>query len=253
MKRKMSYDVALSHFNSVLNRLSHGATPVYEVRSFAINTFQGLRHGIESVPAGAAIWQHTDRWHTAAIYIKQGHGRQFNRNLLDLIAAGVDSAEKFKQLWFSQNNYEYYGFFPKLSVSSTSGSRSKQASYIVADLSKGAADTSLIRGHLTPDTPHRTHLISAQTTGIEQHKGLLIDFDGWLNVKPLNDFETAMLNHSAIADMIWCANIWITGVGLHYRYSIFNPDWSLFQQKEWVDDRWSYIWYFDDGQNLLSS
>lgn len=234
-------------FLEVLNAVKEGATDVYEVRSIPLTNKENMKKMIDSTPHNSALWQHTDQYHVAMIYIERGKGQRFNRSLLDLIGSGIDTKEKFKREWRKRNGNND-GYFPKVSKSSTSQNRMRQSSYIVADLNKGANPKSKIQGHDGNTTTHRTHLISAQTTGIENNKGLLIDFDGWLNMKPLNDFETQVLEMTKFQDIIWTATVWRAMDGLHFRYLMFDSSWRVVASHEWVDDRWTYLWYYDDEQ-----
>ena len=143
------------------------------------------------------------------------------------------------------------GTFPTVKVSKTSEIRHAQASYIVADFNKRPNPNSQIPKMDGAKTTHRTHLISAQTTGIENHKGLLIEYDGWLNMYPMNQFEQEMLDLSKTQDIIWIAQVYQASDGLHLRYLIYNARWKLLHQKEWVDDRWTYVWYFDPEQDVF--
>lgn len=238
-------------FLQVLHRVQNGGTRVYEVTSFPLNTLEGKQRAIASVPHHSAIWQHTDKYHVAMIYIDYGHGKEFNRTMLDLIADGVDTLDEFRERWLEKNGDLTRGMFPTVKSSLTSSLRAKQASYIVTDFNVQPNPHSRIHGESHPLTTHRTHLISAQTTGIENHRGLLIDFDGWLNSKPLNQFENTMLNHAKFKDLIWTTTVWQAIDGLHYQYVMYNNDWSVFAAQEWVDDRWTYFWTYDEGQDQI--
>lgn len=250
----ISYDQALERFNHYLEFAKEGATTVYEVRSFAINNVIGVRTALNQVPEGSAIWQHTDKWHTAAIYIKAGQGRKFSRQVMNLFSHGITDESKFKQAWIRENGEYEMGVFPKSPGDYATGVRRSQASYIVAAKDFPENKNSKIVGSFNKNSAHRTHLISAQTTGIESHKGLLIDFDGWLNVNPMNQFESRILDLAEKQDVIWTANIWIDKKDylLHWRYQMYDKDYKLIAKKEWIDDRWTYIWRYDRGQDKLT-
>jgi hypothetical protein len=239
-----SYSWALSRFQEVLSAVKHNvATDVYEARSLNLNSIKNQKKMLESVPHGSAIWQHTETYHIAMIYIERGKGQRFNRTLLDLIASGVDTDAKFKRAWLAKNKGNM-GTFPTVKSSRTSQVRQSQASYILARQSVPANPNSRIPGNL--NVTHRTHLISAQTTGIESHKGLLIDFDGWLNSKPMNDYETEMLQVTTKQDVIWTAFVARDRKGfLHFRYIMYNKHWQVISSQEWIDDRWTYEWRVD--------
>lgn len=244
---KITREIALDRFTKQLITLQTEHTEVQEIVSYPINTFLGIQRAINSIEKGTAIWQHTPTWHTACIYIKKGEGFKYNRDLLNLIASGVETVNDFLFAWKMMNGNEDRGFMPTTRRSKTSNIRKGQASYIVADFNKGENVNSLL-GSLTKNIPHRTHLISAQVTGIERHKGLLIDYDGWLNSIEMNAFETEMLKRTNESDLIWTANIWKSVDGLHWRYVMYNPDYTVYEKKEWIDDRWHYLWYYDKYQ-----
>lgn len=249
--KKYNYEWALERFNETLASVKNGlATDVYEARSLPLNNVKNMKKTLNTVPKGSAVWQHTSKWHVAMIYIQKGQGQRFNRSLLDLIASGVNTPAKFKQAWLKKNGGNM-GTFPTVKVSKTSEIRHAQASYIVADFNKRPNPNSQIPKMDGAKTTHRTHLISAQTTGIENHKGLLIEYDGWLNMYPMNQFEQEMLDLSKTQDIIWIAQVYQASDGLHLRYLIYNARWKLLHQKEWVDDRWTYVWYFDPEQDVF--
>lgn len=251
MAGKITKQWALQRFEKVIDNLDV-ETPIYEVQSIPMNDLHGIQWAISQVPHNTALWQHTDAWHTVAYYIDRGQGYRFNREILDLISSGVDTESKFDRAWDSYNNFSRMGYFPRSRSSKTSSSRMSQKSYIVADLSRGCNPRSKIKGRFTKNMIHRTHLISSQITGIESHKGLLIDFDGWLNAKPLNDFERSVLQYTKTHDIIWVANVWHSNKGLHFQYTMYNPDWTIYKRQEWIDDRWTYLWWIDDGQDSLT-
>lgn len=244
----ISYDEAYRRFQRYLGYFIKGATPVYEVRSFSLADISGIKKALGRIKHGSAIWQHTDQWHVAAIYIDKGEGFRFSRKVTNLFAHDVISEEQFKQAWEETNGPYDWGVFPRKPGSAATHARKKQASYIVADRNKPENEQSSIEGSFKRNEVHRTHLISSQVTGIEYHKGLLIDYDGWLNVNPMNQFESEMLDLSNNQDLVWTATIWLDNQrNLHWRYRMFNSEYQLIAEKEWVDDRWSYIWRYDAG------
>lgn len=247
---KFTKKQAIERFSEQLKSIDEGATPIYEVRTFPIDTLLGAQKAIGSVEKGSAIWQHTTSWHTAMIYIEKGRGYRFNRDMLDLVASGIDDIEKFEELWDSVNEGLETAYFPKTTKKKTSSMRMGQASYIVSDFNKGEKEESKL-GSLTKNNTHRTHLISVQVTGVERHKGLLIDYDGWLNMNAIKRFETEILKKSTVMDLIWTTNIWLDAAGLHWKYVIYDGNWMVVKEQEWTDDRWHYIWYYDKGQDLL--
>lgn len=249
----ISYEEALKKFNRYLAYARMGPTSVYEVKSFSINNVSGLKSALDQVPRSSAIWQHTDKWHVAAIYIPANTGFKFSRKITNLFSHGIVDKDSFRKAWIETNgNYEY-GVFPKKPGDAPSNARVKQASYIVADRRYPENEHSKIPGSFKKNETHRTHLISSQITGIEHHRGLLIDFDGWLNSNPMNQFETKVLNMTKEQDIVWSANIWIGSDNyLHWKYLIYDKNYHLITEKEWIDDRWTYIWRFDRGQEKLS-
>lgn len=249
---RITYQEALRKFKLILWRVKTGGTPVYEVRTYPINNRCGVEVAIKSVAHGSALWQHTDSWHTALIYIEAGKGIRFSREVLDLIATGVNSEAQFRNSWIAKNGNKEIGFFPRPKYSRTSVSRRSQSSYIVADQAKENPESKIL-GSLKRNITHRTHLISSQTTGIENHKGFLIDYDGWLNTMPMKNFEDSVLELTKKQDIIWTANVWRASDGLHLKYVMYDKNFQIVAQKEWVDDRWTYIWYVDKGQTKLIS
>jgi len=250
-RRKISKDWAVKLFTKQLENIHQPPTNIYEVQSFPINNLIGAQRALNQVDHGSALWQHTDLWHTALIYIEKGSGIKFNRTLVDLISAGIDSPEKFGEFWDEEND-SAMGYLPKAPSSKTSRVRMKQTSYIVADLNEGEIIPSSIDGNLSPNVPHRTHLISSMTTGVESHKGLIIDFDGWLNSNPLKHFESKIIDLSFTQDIVWTANIWRDSHGLYFKYIMCDSNFQVIDQAQWYDDRWSYIWYYDKHQSFLT-
>lgn len=252
-KQLISYTDALKRFQQFLAFARVGPTVVYEIVSYPLNNIEGIKKALESVPKGSAVWQHTDKWHTAATYIKAGYSRKFNRQVINLFAHGITTKDDFRRVWEEQNGDYELGVFPKAAGSYSSEIRKKQASYIVADRNRPENSDSKIPGSFINNQVHRTHLISAQTTGIEQNKGLLIDFDGWLNTNPMNQFETKMLNLAKHQDLVWTANVWIgQDEYLHFKYQMYDKNYKLIDKAEYIDDRWTYLWYYDQGQDKLT-
>ncbi|EFO68656.1 hypothetical protein HMPREF9212_0216 [Lactobacillus iners LactinV 03V1-b] len=249
----ISYEDARKKFQRYLAIMRAGATKVYQVASFPINNKEGLKKALNTVSQGSVVWQHTDKWHTAGIYIRQGYGFKFNRGVINLVAHGIKDEESFQKIWTEQNGDYDYGIFPKSPGSYTSQVRKQQPSYIVCDLNTPENKNSKIPGGYKKNQVHRTHLISSQVTGIELHKGLLIDFDGWLNSNPMNQFETDILNLTKKQDVIWSCNVWIgQDYYLHLKYDMYDSQYNLINKAEWVDDRWTYLWFFDKGQDYLT-
>ena len=247
------YEKALNRFLHYLNFAKEGPTPVYEVVSFRINNLDGIKLALGQVMKGAVVWQHTDKWHTAAIYIKKGEGRKFSREIINLFSHGVDNVVAFQKAWVKENGRYEWGVFPKFPGSYANGVRRQQESYIVAAMNYPENKNSKIPGSFKKNQVHRTHLISAQITGIESQKGLLIDFDGWLNTNLMNQFEIKILDLTEKQDVVWTANVWIPEDNhLHWRYSMYYKDYRLIAEQEWIDDRWVYVWHYDDGQNKLT-
>lgn len=245
-KNVITHDEARQRYKAFLEQKNRGTTAVREVQSFAINTLAGRKRALSLVSHNTAVWQHTNRWHVAMIYIDQGTGFRFKRDYLDLYAAGCQTIDQFDQLWVALNGCEP-GIMPKARGSKTSTVRRQQHSYIVANQSLEPNTASKIAGDLPISQVHRTHLITSQVTGIENNKGLLIDYDGWLNSNPMNEYELMILEKNHEQPIIWNALVWQQIDGLHFRYEMYNPDWTLLDASEWVDDRWQYFWYYDKG------
>lgn len=249
MPKKRSFDFALQQYKTVLNNMKH-PTPVVQVVTFPINTSTGVWKALHAVKPLTAIWQHTATSHTAAIWIPRGQGYRFNRTAMDLIMSGVNTPGKFLQAWQEKNGDVDYGYFPSAKSSQSSQIRHQQLSYIVADLDRGERYESRLPS-LNQNRVDRTHLISEQITGIESHRGLLIDFDGYLNSNPMNKFEQTVLTQTRKYDLLWICNVWRTGFNtpnetLHFRYDIkFASDGRTLVSKEWSDDRWYYLWFID--------
>lgn len=253
MGKKYTKDEAVARFEQQMTTLFFYPNNLksIEITDYKINNFLGMQRAINAYEKNTPLWQHSTQWHTAMIYIYKGNGFSFNRNMIDLIKSGVDTKEKFLLTWDIINEGADYGIIPTTTKSPTSIDRKRQASYILANLNKEPNPLSQL-GSIPKNIPHRTHLISSQVTGIENDKGLLIDYDGWLNSIPMNQFETEILNETEKRSLIWVANVWKETDGLHFKYSIYNVDWTLYREKEWVDDRWEYIWRYDSYQRSLT-
>ena len=253
MAMKYTLDEALEKFEKQLTTYFFYPNNLksVEITDYKINTFLGMQRAINAYEKNVPLWQHSKEWHTAMIYIYQGNGFQFNRNMLDLIRNGINSSEKFVESWKETNNGEWYGIMPRTTNSVTSSERRKQASYILANLNKEPNPNSKL-GSIYKNIPHRTHLISSQVTGIENDKGLLIDYDGWLNSIPMNRFETEILEETERRSLVWVANVWRENDGLHLKYTIYNTDWTIYREQEWIDDRWEYVWRYDGYQTNLT-
>lgn len=248
---KVTYKFALNKFQKVLANVENEGNLVREIVSKPLDNEQNLQDILQMVPKHTAIWQHTPEMHTACIYIPKQSGREYSRDLLDLIANDVDSVEKFEDAWNTFNQGAQTGYIPKASTSPTANARKRHRSYIVADLEKGPNPNSNLHQHLDPDSVDRTHLISAQTTGIENHKGLLIDYDGWLNRTPMNTFEDKCLDLSWLQDIIWRAFIYKSSKGLVWEYHMYDSNFKEIRTASWTDDRWSYFWFYDDYQEKV--
>lgn len=241
---------AKKKFGQVLENINSLGNPVREVVSVPLVKEKDIQLVLEQVPEHTALWQHTPAWHTAVIYIPKRQGRTYGRDVIDLIATGVDSEEKFVAAWNEFNGGKNRGLFPKTRISVTANSRKRQKSYIVANLAKGANPNSCLP-HLDTDNVDRTHLISAQTTGIENNAGLLIDYDGWLNRTPMNAFEDKCLDLSYMQDIVWRTFIYQSDEGLIWEYHIYDSNFNEIRNARWVDDRWSYFWKYDEYQGKI--
>ena len=250
MFKIITRDYAIKKFNTILDNVNNGGTDVYEVTSANIFSLSKALKYINQVDPNTVLWQHTPTHHVACVYVKQNTGFAYNRDYLDLIANGIDSEEKFREAWRQKNGKSPQGHFPAIEKSATKSQRVKHESYIVADLNSENPN-SKIPGSLSPNHVDRTHLISSQITGIERHKGLLIDFDSWLNRTPMNKFETYILRMSNNQDIIWLAFVWQESDGLHWKYTMLDNQGTILSERQWVDDRWTYIWKYDPYQENI--
>lgn len=241
----ISKKVALKKFLLNLDLVNRGGTSIVEVKSVNIDDMVNLNKILTKVPKNTVIWQHTAKYHIAAIYLKKGTGRNYSRKMLNLISSGVDSEEKFLEAWNERNEQQEIGEIPVPKKNTTSDTRKKQASFIVVDLNKGEHKSKKINGSLDTNAVDRTHLISAQSTGIENHRGIIIDFDAYLNREPMNEFENKMLDYAEHSDVIWHTYIHLEKDGLHWEYKLMTPVYKRIMTKKWIDDRWEYLWRYD--------
>lgn len=254
---KISYRFASERFASILNRIEQGGTTVYEVRSKPLTVPRTICEMLEQLNPGDVIWQHTPQYHVAAVKIIKGHGWDYGRNYLDLIYNGIDTPEKFEAAWAKRNGKNAReGYVPRSdkNTSVTSAVRAQQESYVVAK-SLTPNRNSKIAGSLgiDGDSVDRTHLIPVTVTGIENHKGLLIDYDSWLNRNPMVKFEQEVLKLNRYKTLYWIAFIQQLKVGLVWRYYIFDLNHQLVRKARWIDDRWDYEWWHDPAQELIQT
>lgn len=222
---------------SIFNRIKQGeCTEVREVQSYHLNQLNGLKKAISCVGTNVAIWQHEWDYHVAAIHIKKGNGFRYNRSIYNLYQSGIKTPHKFKQAWLKENgDYDSDGKIPTVKTDFAGNERNKQESYIVARLDQ---DTKL------KNPIDRTHLIPLPVTGIEFHRGLLIDFDGKLNRGSMNEFENKILKLSAYKDIIWITIVFITPKnGLAIREIAYDENWKLISSKTFIDINHYYYWF----------
>ena len=215
-----------------------------EFRQFALNRTANIKRAMQLYPPGTPIWQHTPWWHTAMIHIVRGHVIDFNRQLVNLIASGVTTVAKFKQAWVKTNgSTRDQGSWPDVVTNDYVGkTRQKQCSYIVADQSVPKKTSRLPTTTVAVD---RTHLIPFSVTGVENNPGLLIDFDAWLNRNPMEEFERTMQAHAKLGDVYWITLVLPIHGNLQVRYFIYDEHWLPIQHRFFTDDRWEYIWSYD--------
>ncbi|MCC4370494.1 hypothetical protein LMB49_03665 [Limosilactobacillus reuteri] len=252
----VSKQFAIQQFNRTLNHINDGGTPVREVLTFPLNTIDRIKKALQAVGPGVVVWQHTSAYHAVAMHITKGEGFNYSRIMLDLIAKGVTDIDSFEEAWQLTNGDQTRGNFPILGGgSATANSRKKHSSYIIVDQDIPPKEISSIKGELTEMQVDRTHLIPSGVTGIENHKALLIDFDGWLNEVPMNEFEQLMLNKTKQQDIIWIAYVKnnLLSHNITWKYIIMDEQYNIINSREWVDDRWTYIWRFDNYQNDIPS
>lgn len=150
--------------------------------------------------------------------------------------SGVKTPRKFKQAWLKENgNYDVDGKIPIVKTDFAGNERVKQESYIVAELNS------------TTQFKHpidRTHLIPLPVTGIEFHRGLLIDFDGQLNRGAMNEFEAKVLKKTEYKDIIWVAVVFSTKKhNLAIREIAYDSNWNLICHQTFIDKNHKYYWF----------
>lgn len=248
----VSKQFAIDQFNRTLSHINDGGTPVREVLTFPLNNIDRIKKALKAVGPGVVVWQHTSLYHTVAMHIAKGEGFNYSRIMLDLIAKGVTDQDTFEKAWKLTNGGKTRGNFPVLEGgSATANSRKKHSSYIVVNQGIPPKEISSVKGKLTQMQVDRTHLIPSGVTGIENHKALLIDFDGWLNEVPMNEFEQLMVNKTKQQDIIWIAYVKnnLANHSITWKYIILDNQYNIINMREWLDDRWTYIWRFDNYQN----
>lgn len=174
----------------------------------------------------------------AAVYIKQGTGFLYNRGIYNLYKSGVKTIPALKKRWLKINhNLKDDGKIPQTKTDHASDARNKQESYVVARKSSNQEFENKI---------DRTHLIPFPVTGIEHHKGLLVDFDAELNRGGMNNFERKALNLSNYKDIIWVALVYPTNDNfLAIREIAFDKNWHILGNKCFIDKSHRYYWYND--------
>ncbi len=247
----VSKQSAIEQFNRTLEHINRGGTSVREVITFPLNTIHNIKKTLQIVGPEVVVWQHTNLYHTVAMYIPKGKGNNYSRIMLDLIAKGITNEKAFKELWRKFNGDNDKGDYPILEGgSTTANSRKKHASYIVVDQDIPPKENSSIDGKSPQLKIDRTHLIPAGITGIESHKALLIDFDGWLNEVPMNKFERTIIDKTRHQDIVWIAYVknQVINNSIDWHYVILDNQYRKISSRKWVDDRWTYIWRFDNYQ-----
>ncbi len=264
MTSKLSYGFAEKGFENTIKHIEAGGTPVYEVTSKPLTKISSVLNQLDQLDGtNQIIWQHTDKYHLAAIKIQQDTGYTYSRTYVDMYYQGIKNHDEFAQAWAKRNHFKLrenqqispdsQGYLPqtKKNSSTTSQERRKQASYIVADRDLRNPN-SKIPGAIGNATVDRTHLIPFTVTGIESHRGLLIDYDSWLNRGPMQDFEQTVLKYIRHHTVYWITAINPSSKGLEWRYLIYNDDRkTLAFHQTWYDDRWMYSWYIDDKQDQI--
>lgn len=212
-------------------------TEVREVKKYPLNRISGLQKALSVAGHNVAIWQHDWDFHVAAIYIEKGTGFNYNRAIYNLYkSSNVKTIADFKKSWIKTNgSIAGDGQIPKVRIDHASDERSKQKSYIVAK-APGKNDIN--------DQIDRTHLIPLSVTGIEYHKGLLIDFSASLNRQDMNDFEKKSLNLTKQQDIIWASIVFPTKDNyLAIREIVFNKEWKILGSKTFTDRKNAYWWF----------
>ncbi len=248
----VSKQFAIEQFDRTLSHITDGGTPVREVLTFPLDNIDHIKKALNATGPGVVVWQHTSLYHTVAMRIEKGEGFNYSRIMLDLIAKGVTDTQAFEKAWEITNGDKTRGNLPILDGgSATANSRKKHSSYIVVDQDIPPKKVSSVKGRLPQMQVDRTHLIPSGVTGIENHKALLIDFDGWLNEVPMNEFEQIMINKTKRQDIIWVASIKnnLINHSLTWEYIILDNQYNIINSRKWLDDRWTYIWRFDNYQN----
>lgn len=244
-----NYQFDFERFAETLRNVKNGGTKVYEVISVPLITGNDVRRVIDQLGPQVAIWQHTPHRHVAAIYIEKGHGYGYNRKILNLIDKGIDTKKKFDE-YYRKNKYGL-DQVPVSAYGVTTNARNRQRSYIVADTSYHNSNSKYIHGEIKDETVDRTHLIPAQVTGIENSKGLLIDFDSFLNRNEMNQYENDILKVTNRQDILWTTTIYPDPRGLVWQYLMFDEDMNPVSRHQWIDDRWRYFWYYDRYQSKI--
>ena len=67
----------------------------------------------------------------------------------------------------------------------------------------------------------------------------------------MNTFETYILRMSNKQDIIWLAFVWQESDGLHWKYTMLDNQGTILSKREWIDDRWTYIWKYDPYQENI--
>lgn len=234
--------IYLSTAEEIFKRIqSKKATNVYQVTTCRLKDMANLKKKLRMVEKNSVIWQHTHDYHMCAIFIRKGTGYNYNRDIYDLYCSGVNTLSKFRYRWKKLNHNlkkDYDGKIPQTSQSKSSNDRRNQESYIVAKQT--------LRTHVD-----RTHLIPVSVTGIECHRGILIDYDSHLNRGPMNEFEQTILKITMQQDIIWTATVFPSTKkeGLVLRYIIFNKEWEMLKKKDFIDSVNTYNWYVDSPES----
>lgn len=208
-----------------------------EVKKYPLNRVNGLKKALSIAGHNVAIWQHDWDFHVAAIYIEKGTGFNYNRAIYNLYkSSSIKTIADFKKSWIKTNgNIAGNGQIPKVHTNHASDERSKQKSYIVAK----EPGQNNINGQID-----RTHLIPLSVTGIEYHKGLLIDFSASLNRQDMNDFEQKALKLTKNQDIIWTSIVFPTKNNyLAIREIVFDKKWNILGNKTFVDQKNAYWWF----------
>lgn len=145
--------------------------------------------------------------------------------------SGIDTNSKFKNAWRKVNGNNFNdGIIPTVKNNYSSQERQKQESFIVAE-----------NNNKYPTD--RTHLIPLSVTGIECHRGLLIDFDSDLNRNQMNNFEQDSLSLTKNQDIIWISIVKQVKNGLLLKELIFDTQYQMLKYHNFIDNRHNYIWW----------